>query len=119
MKLVLVSALVLVLAASACAKSAASERAAPAASPVASMAASPSAGAALVRVKIPVEGMNCAKCAANIAGALKRIDGVQDAAVSYEEKLVVVTYDENKVTTDRLVAEIDKLGFKAGTPVKG
>jgi copper chaperone CopZ len=68
-------------------------------------------------VRIPVQGMTCAVCAANVRRALQSVAGVQEAEVDLERRQAWVRYDESKVSPDRLLAAIDRLGYKAGTPV--
>lgn len=115
MKIILLSALAL----GACNGSMPSEKAAPAAVPTTAATTTPVADARYARVVIPVAGMKCSKCAMNIERSLKRLDGVQSAAVDFDKKQVDVAYDENKLTPARLVDEIKKIGFEPGTPVKG
>ena len=68
-------------------------------------------------VLIPVQGMSCVVCAASVKKALQSIDGVQEAEISLERREARVRYGEDKVTPERLVAAINELGYKAGTPV--
>jgi copper chaperone CopZ len=67
-------------------------------------------------VLIPVEGMACVACAASVKRALKAIDGVSEVEVNLERRSARVTYAPDKVAPDRLVAAINKLGYRAGTP---
>jgi copper chaperone CopZ len=67
-------------------------------------------------VVIPVEGMACVACAASVKRALKAIDGVAQVEVNLERRSARVTYAPAKVAPDRLVAAINKLGYRAGTP---
>ena len=70
----------------------------------------------LKTVVIPVEGMACVACAARIKKAVKSLDGVSYVEVSLEKRTAQVTYAAHKLTPDRIVAAIDELGYKAGTP---
>ena len=63
---------------------------------------------------IPVEGMACIACAASVKR--KAIDGVSDVEVNLEARSARVTYAPAKVAPDSLVAAINKLGYRAGTP---
>lgn len=68
-------------------------------------------------VMIPVKGMACQEmCGTRVMKALKTIDGVEQVAVSAAEGHARVTYVEAKVTPERLVAAVNKLGFEAGAP---
>jgi len=49
-------------------------------------------------VAIHVEGMDCAACTAAIRIALKKLDGVKDARVSFDQKQAVVQYEPSQVT---------------------
>ncbi len=44
--------------------------------------------------------------------ALDKVNGVQSAAVSYENKEAGVSYDATLVTPEQLKAAIESLGFK-------
>jgi len=67
-------------------------------------------------VTIPIEGMTCAACVASVKKALKAIDGVTATEVSLEHRNVRVHYLDAKVSPQHLVAAINNLGYKAGTP---
>jgi len=60
-----------------------------------------------------VTGWTCGSCASATRIALKKFDGVEDVKTDHETKEVLVTYDDSKVTTDRLVQAIARLGYKA------
>jgi periplasmic mercuric ion binding protein len=60
-----------------------------------------------------VSGWTCASCASATRIALKKLDGVQDVKTDAEKKEALVTYDDSKVTTNRMVEAIAKLGYKA------
>lgn len=65
---------------------------------------------------IPVEGMVCVACAATVKKALKSLTGVSNVEVSLEKRTALVTFEAGKVSLDRIVAAIDNVGYKAGTP---
>lgn len=79
-------------------------------------AAAPEAGG-VQTVRIPVEGMACVACAARIKKTLTAMDGVNDVEVQLGERHARVRFDAGRVTTERLVATINDLGYSAGTPV--
>jgi copper chaperone len=62
---------------------------------------------------IQVEGMTCGGCAIGVRTALKRLDGVAGAEVSYEDQRAVVTFDPEKVSTDRMLEAIREFGYTA------
>jgi len=61
--------------------------------------------------KIPIEGMHCAACALSIENALRSLDGVSGAEVSFASESAVVTYDESKVRLRDIIAQIRKAGY--------
>lgn len=62
---------------------------------------------------IKVEGMTCGGCAVGVRTALKRLDGVAEAQVSYEDERAVVTFDPARVSTDRMLEAIREFGYTA------
>ncbi len=63
-----------------------------------------------------IEGMDCPACTTAIRIALKKLDGVQDARVSYANKEAVVEYAPGKVTPQQLADAVNQLGYKASLP---
>lgn len=68
-------------------------------------------------VRIPVEGMSCVACAARVKKTLKAIAGVDEVEVHLGERNARVRFDSRRVAPDRLIAVINELGYRAGTPV--
>lgn len=63
---------------------------------------------------LEIQGMTCGSCAASVRVVLKKIDGVSDAKVSFDEKKAVVTYDTAKVTPQKMADAVNaKLPYKA------
>ena len=69
--------------------------------------------AADTTVTLRVDGMTCGGCVIGVRKVLTRLPGVRKADVTYERQRAVVTYDPAKVTVDRMIAAIAKLGYKA------
>lgn len=59
-----------------------------------------------------IEGMTCGACASAAKVALKKLDGVTNAKVSYKTKEAIVEYIEGKVSTEEMVDAVDSLGYK-------
>lgn len=64
-------------------------------------------------VTVEVKGWTCGSCAMATKIALKRLDGVTDVRTVIERNQAVVTYDDAKVTPEKMVEAIGKLGYKA------
>jgi mercuric transport protein len=79
-------------------------------------AAAPGHAAEAKTVELAVEGMTCAACTFAVKAALKKLDGVDNAKVSFREKKAVVTYDPDRVTPEDMVSAVDKTGFSASLP---
>ena len=69
--------------------------------------------AATKTVAFEVTGWTCGSCAGATRIALKKLDGVADVKTDHEKKEALVTYDDAKITTDRMVQAIAKLGYRA------
>ncbi len=66
--------------------------------------------------RIPVTGMTCAACQANVQRALQREAGVTEAAVNLMTAIATVTYDPQQVTPTGLVGAIRAAGYGATLP---
>ncbi len=72
------------------------------------------------KVEMPVTGMTCASCAANIERALnKKTPGVVNAAVNFASERVAVEYVPGLLNIDDIVAAIEKAGYGAIPPEDG
>ncbi|MCP3873903.1 MAG: copper-translocating P-type ATPase [Desulfobacteraceae bacterium] len=66
----------------------------------------------LTRKELPVTGMSCANCAANIERTLnKKVEGVVTASVNFASERLHVDYIPSLVSLDTIVSEIKKIGF--------
>ncbi len=63
-------------------------------------------------VTFKIEGMHCTGCANTIKVVVEKEPGVQIAAVSYDEGQARILYDPRATDADRLVAAIQKPGFR-------
>jgi copper ion binding protein len=61
---------------------------------------------------LKIQGMTCNHCVMRVAKALKAVPGVQDALVDLQKAEAVVTYDEAKVTQDKLSFAVVDAGYK-------
>ena len=69
------------------------------------------------KVILPVTGMTCANCAANIERGLKKLSGVEQGQVNFASERVQVDYDSSKTDIQGIIAAIDKIGY--GVPTEG
>jgi len=71
-------------------------------------------GAALAAertVTLAVDNMYCDACPYIVQQSLARVDGVSQAAVSFEKKTATVTFDDAKTTLAALTAATTKAGY--------
>ena len=64
------------------------------------------------RLRLDLEGMTCASCAARIEQRLNRLDNVE-ATVNYATEAASVAFDPASVTVDDLVAAVEAIGYGA------
>ncbi|PKM17672.1 MAG: mercuric transport protein periplasmic component [Gammaproteobacteria bacterium HGW-Gammaproteobacteria-15] len=70
-----------------------------------------SAFAAPKTVTLEVPTMNCVTCPFTVKKALQNVDGVSKAEVTYENKLAVVTFDDEKTTINALTEATTNAGY--------
>src|SRR5512133_983454 len=68
----------------------------------------------MAEVRLDLEGMTCASCAARIERKLNKLEGV-DATVNFATEQAMVTYDP-EVGVDALVAAVEAAGYGAHQP---
>jgi Cu+-exporting ATPase len=62
-------------------------------------------------VSLPVTGMTCAACAANIERALKKLPGIDAAGVNYATNRATVTFDPAVLNVPAIVEAIRDVGY--------
>jgi copper chaperone len=63
-------------------------------------------------ITIPIEGMTCSGCVANVERVLKTIDGVQSVKVSLDPGNAVVEFVPGRVDPARLRSAIEDAGYE-------
>ncbi len=61
--------------------------------------------------KIPVRGVNCAKCRLDIENILGKVTGVEDAKMDYMSGVVSVKYDYTRVDLPEIEKILENLGY--------
>lgn len=57
--------------------------------------------------------MHCAACAASVEKVTRRLEGVSASDVNLATQTMHIEYDEKKLTSDMIVAKVEKAGFGA------
>ncbi|MFN2470554.1 MAG: heavy metal translocating P-type ATPase [Gaiellaceae bacterium] len=73
------------------------------------------ATAATKRVRLEIEGMTCAACAARVERKLNKLDGVE-AAVNYVTGEATVSFDRTRVDVEALIGAVEGIGYGAALP---
>jgi Cu+-exporting ATPase len=68
------------------------------------------------KVTIPVSGMTCAGCQANVQQALARAPGVAQANVNLMTSNATVTFDPEVASPEQLVEAVRATGYGAELP---
>lgn len=69
-------------------------------------------------IKIQLEELTCPSCIKKIEGALKKVEGVEDAKVLFNISKVKVSFDEEKTNAIELASLIEKIGYPVLSPKK-
>ncbi len=69
--------------------------------------------AATRTVTFAVKGWTCGSCAGATRIALKKLDGVEDVKTDHGKMEATVLYDDSKLTPEKMVQAIEKLGYRA------
>lgn len=60
---------------------------------------------------VPVVGMACASCSANVENKLRSLPGVNDVSVSLIGRSARIDYDESKISLKAMKKEINSIGY--------
>jgi mercuric ion transport protein len=71
------------------------------------------------RVVLAVEGMTCETCTTTVRMILDEVEGAEVAEVTYEPPHATVDIDGDRVTSEQLVAAIQKIGYDASVVWEG
>ena len=64
-----------------------------------------------VELVIPIKGMNCSGCAANVERAIRKLTGVTRVAVDLSNNRAEIEYDPNQVTKPDFVSAVERAGY--------
>ncbi|CCK78304.1 heavy metal translocating P-type ATPase [Desulfobacula toluolica] len=67
---------------------------------------------------IPITGMSCTNCSANIERTVGKLDGVTEATVNFAAEQAMISFDSDKIRTTDIVHKIHDLGFKVPVSTK-
>jgi Cu+-exporting ATPase len=67
------------------------------------------------KLTLPITGMTCANCAANIERVVKKLDGVAEASVNFAAESAAVSFDPRRLQLQDVVEKIHNSGFGVTT----
>lgn len=65
--------------------------------------------------RFQVPQVSCAHCKSSIEGALQPLEGVSDATVDVDNKVVTVDFDDAVVAEDKLIQAINRAGYEVAS----
>lgn len=63
--------------------------------------------------KYSVEGMSCGSCKIKIEREVNQLEGIKEAVVDIMNKELIVSFEDEYVNTNDIVAAVDKAGYIA------
>lgn len=63
-------------------------------------------------IKLKIEGMHCTGCSGRLEKVLNNSDGIEEAKVSFENKIAEIKFDENTTSEKEIKEVIEDAGFK-------
>ncbi len=63
-------------------------------------------------LNLPITGMSCANCAANITRSVGKLDGVTNANANFAAETAIISFDPDKIGSKDIIHTIHDLGFK-------
>ncbi|MCH7530023.1 cation transporter [Patescibacteria group bacterium] len=67
----------------------------------------------MAEINLKIEGMHCGACATGIQMIAMGLEGVTKAFIDYDKKEGTFTFDEAKVSKEKIIEEIEKSGYNA------
>ena len=67
----------------------------------------------MIKKTFRVEDMHCANCAITIEAIEDDLPGIRQVSASYHKLLVIVEYDETKVTEIQIIKAVQEKGYIA------
>ncbi|WP_194191796.1 heavy metal translocating P-type ATPase [Clostridium chrysemydis] len=61
------------------------------------------------KLKLLLEGLDCANCAGKIENIVNNFDEVKEASINFSFKLLIISYDEEKITEKKLIDKVTKV----------
>ncbi len=60
-----------------------------------------------MKYNFKIQGLDCANCAANLENKIKKIDGIENANISFLTEKLIIECDESK--KEEIISKVQKL----------
>jgi Cu+-exporting ATPase len=68
-----------------------------------------------LRITLPITGMTCANCVATVERNIKKVDGVNQAAVNLSSERATVEFDPDRASLGDVISRIERAGYGIAT----
>ncbi len=72
----------------------------------------------MTRKTFDITGMSCAACSARVQGTVEKLDGIETCNVNLLKNSMDVSFSEDVITEDRIIAAVKKAGYGASVQSK-
>ncbi len=70
------------------------------------------------RITIPIQGLNCAGCVADVENTMREQEGVIWATINFAAQDALIVYDPTQFDVVKLVMAVQKLGYELSLGVE-
>lgn len=63
------------------------------------------------KIEMNIEGMSCTGCEETITKSALALEGVKEATASFKDGKAWITFDQNRVTAEKITAAIQNTGY--------
>lgn len=73
----------------------------------------------MMKERYHISGMTCSACSAHVEKAVNRLDGVEKASVNLLTETMEITYDETRLSPEKIESAVEKAGYGAALIIGG
>ncbi|MCK5043241.1 MAG: cation transporter, partial [Candidatus Aenigmarchaeota archaeon] len=63
------------------------------------------------KLKLDIDGIHCNSCKKIIEDSVKKLEGIKHVSVNYEKQTCSVSFDNQKIKKETIIAAIDDAGY--------
>lgn len=67
-------------------------------------------------IQLNIKGMTCASCVAHVEKGIKKVDGIDSAAVNLATEKATISYDPDRADLESIIQGVVDAGYQAGLP---